>query len=61
VRAWTFIDRHVVDRVYGEWYGKLSREGTPDLSRPKVDLWKCPYHNGRMCFEAVARLTALPA
>jgi mannobiose 2-epimerase len=59
VRAWTFIDRHVIDRVHGEWHSKLSRAGVPDLSRPKVDLWKCPYHNGRMCFEAVSRLTAL--
>jgi mannobiose 2-epimerase len=60
IRTWRFIERHVVDRVHGEWHSKLSRAGAPDLSRPKVDLWKCPYHNGRMCFEAVTRLTGPP-
>jgi mannobiose 2-epimerase len=60
-RSWGFIDRCVVDRTHGEWHWKVSRAGTPDASRPKVDLWKCPYHNGRMCFEAVARLTATSA
>ena len=60
-RAWAFIAGTMVDRVNGEWHSKVSRDGVPDLARPKVDLWKCPYHNGRMCFEAVARLTAPPA
>lgn len=57
-RAWAFIDRALVDRVHGEWHWRVSREGVPDASRPKLDLWKCPYHNGRMCFEAMHRLTA---
>jgi len=60
-RAWAFIARTVVDREHGEWHSKVSRDGVPDTARPKVDLWKCPYHNGRMCFEAAARLTPSPA
>jgi mannobiose 2-epimerase len=55
--AWGFIARAIVDRELGEWHWKVSRAGVPDPSKPKVDLWKCPYHNGRMCFEAAARLT----
>ncbi len=60
-RAWAFIDHTMVDREHGEWHSKVSRDGVPDTARPKVDLWKCPYHNGRMCFEAAARLTTPPA
>jgi mannobiose 2-epimerase len=56
--SWAFIDRRIVDRERGEWYWKVSRDGVPDRTRPKVSLWKCPYHNGRMCFEALRRLTA---
>jgi mannobiose 2-epimerase len=56
--SWGFIERSIVDHERGEWHWKVSRAGVPDPSKPKVDLWKCPYHNGRMCFEAVARLTA---
>jgi mannobiose 2-epimerase len=57
--CWDFIDRTMIDRVHGEWYWKVTREGTPDPSRMKVDQWKCPYHNGRMCFEVMARLDRL--
>jgi mannobiose 2-epimerase len=60
-RTWAFIDRVVVDRTHGEWHWRVSRTGVPDPARPKVDLWKCPYHNGRMCFEAVERLTPTSA
>jgi mannobiose 2-epimerase len=60
-RTWAFIDRVVVDRTHGEWHWRVSRTGVPDPTRPKVDLWKCPYHNGRMCFEAVERLTPTSA
>ena len=60
-RAWAFIDRSIVDHARGEWHWKVSRAGVPDASRPKLDVWKCPSHNGRMCFEAVARLTATSA
>lgn len=57
--CWDFIDRTMIDKTHGEWYWKVTREGMPDPSRMKVDLWKCPYHNGRMCFEVMARLDRL--
>jgi cellobiose epimerase len=56
LRVWEFISRSIVDKENGEWFWKTSRSGVPDLEMPKLSQWKCPYHNGRMCFEIVRRL-----
>jgi mannobiose 2-epimerase len=55
-RSWEFIEKYIVDRQHGEWFWKVSREGVPSPDKFKVDQWKCPYHNSRMCFEVMARL-----
>jgi len=55
-RSWEFIEKYVVDRRHGEWFWRVSREGVPSPDKFKVDQWKCPYHNSRMCFEVMARL-----
>lgn len=54
--CWTFTRRHIVDPVHGEWFSRTDREGNPDSHAPKVNEWKCPYHNGRACFEIIERL-----
>jgi mannobiose 2-epimerase len=54
-RSWEFIEKYIVDRRHGEWFWKVSREGVPSPDKFKVDQWKCPYHNSRMCFEVLAR------
>jgi len=54
-RSWEFIENYIVDRQHGEWFWKVSREGVPSPDKFKVDQWKCPYHNSRMCFEVLAR------
>lgn len=56
-RCWEFIDKYLIDKVHGEWFWKVSRQGVPDEMKPKLDQWKCPYHNGRMCFEVLSRLS----
>jgi mannobiose 2-epimerase len=58
-RGWQFIARYLIDRKYGEWFWKTSRAGEPALELPKLSQWKCPYHNGRMCFEVNRRLRAI--
>ena len=58
-RTWTFIENHIVDRTFGEWYWKVSSDGRPSSAKYKVDLWKCPYHNSRVCFEVMGRLDRL--
>jgi len=55
-RSWTFIENYIVDRKNGEWFWKVSRDGTPSNDKYKVDPWKCPYHNSRTCFEVMERL-----
>ena len=55
-RSWEFIEKYIVDRQHGEWFWKVSREGIPSPDKFKVDQWKCPYHNSRMCFEVISRM-----
>lgn len=53
---WRYITEKVEDhRDGGEWFWRLSADGTPDREKPVVEPWKCPYHNGRMCMELIRR------
>ena len=53
---WNFIKEYVIDRRKGsEWYWEVDPDGKPYEGRPIVEPWKCPYHNGRMCFEVIKR------
>lgn len=54
---WNFIKEYVVDKRSGsEWFWWVEPDGTP-IKKPIVEPWKCPYHNGRMCFEVIKRLS----
>ena len=57
LRVWEFINEKIVDKENGEWFWKVSRSGVPARDMPKLSQWKCPYHNGRMCFEVSKRLS----
>ena len=49
-KTWEFIRNHVITKTRpAEWYNEVSQDGVPDLTKPLVGEWKCPYHNGRMC------------
>ena len=53
---WEFIKEHVIDKREGsEWYWLVDKAGKPAEGEPIVEPWKCPYHNGRMCFEVIRR------
>jgi len=53
---WEYIKADIIDkREGGEWYSQILEDGKPDISKPTVDPWKCPYHNGRMCLEVMKR------
>lgn len=49
---YSYIEEKLVDkRTGGEWFWDLNENGEPASRKPIVEPWKCPYHNGRMCFE----------
>lgn len=54
--TWGFIKQFMLDNRNGsEWFWQVDENGTPDLTKPIVEPWKCPYHNGRMCMEIIKR------
>ena len=56
VDIWNFIKEYFVDKRNGsEWFWSVKEDHTPD-EKPIVEPWKCPYHNGRMCFEVLRRM-----
>ncbi len=53
---WDYIKKYMIDKRNGsEWYSELDKDRNP-AEKPIVEPWKCPYHNGRMCFEVIRRL-----
>lgn len=53
---WQYIKEHMIDQRPGsEWFWSVDQKGNPN-DKPIVGPWKCPYHNGRMCFEIIRRL-----
>lgn len=53
--SWKFIQEYIIDHEKGEWYTGVNPSHIP-TSTEKINLWKCPYHNGRACLEMIARL-----
>jgi mannobiose 2-epimerase len=56
--AWRFTREHLLDRRHGEWFRRVSRDGTVSRGGEKVGPWKCPYHNARACLEVMRRVDA---
>lgn len=53
--VWKYIGKYLVDpRKGSEWFWQVDDNGRP-AEKPIVEPWKCPYHNGRMCFEIMRR------
>ncbi len=53
---WQYLKESFLDpRPGSEWFWDVNDEGLPASRKPIVEPWKCPYHNGRMCFELIRR------
>lgn len=68
VHTWDFIQAKMLDRVDGDWYESLNRDGSPILgmtwhgrtvAAAKVSVWKCPYHTSRCCLQVIERVHEL--
>lgn len=56
LQTWEFIRKYITDKTFGEWIWGVTQDGRPTGKDEKVGPWKCPYHNGRMCFEITERI-----
>lgn len=56
---WEYVKEFIVDKRPGsEWISEVDENGVPSTRKPIVEPWKCPYHNGRMCYEMIERIKA---
>ncbi len=54
--VWEWIKNYQIDKRFGgEWWAEIDFNGEPMTDFTMVNEWKCPYHNGRMCLEVMAR------
>lgn len=53
VGLWNYIKNHIIDSENGEWVWSVYPDGSVNRAQDKVGLWKCPYHNGRMCLTII--------
>ena len=51
--TWRYIADNLVDPEEGEWYWSRRADGSINRTDDKAGFWKCPYHNSRMCLEAM--------
>lgn len=53
---WNFVKLYLIDPRPGfEWIQEVDLANHPITSLPIVGIWKCPYHNTRMCLELIKR------
>lgn len=58
--SWQYIKDNLIDRENGEWYwSRLGSDSSINRKDDKAGFWKCPYHNSRMCIEAIETLEKL--
>ncbi|MPN27282.1 Cellobiose 2-epimerase [bioreactor metagenome] len=52
----SYITGNLVDKTNGEWFWSVREDGSVNKADDKAGFWKCPYHNSRMCIEALELL-----
>jgi mannobiose 2-epimerase len=53
--SWNFTEKYIIDHTNGEWFWGRKKDYSI-MKEDKAGFWKCPYHNGRACLEALKRL-----
>ena len=59
LRCWQYIKQNLIDWEHGEWYWSRHADGTLNLTDDHAGVWKCPYHNSRMCLEIIERFKSI--
>lgn len=55
--VWDYTKRYFVDTREGsEWLNERFYDKSINEEQPIASLWKCPYHNARLCLEMMRRL-----
>ncbi len=52
-RCWNYIKEELIDSEGGEWWWSRRADGSINMNEDKAGMWKCPYHNSRMCLEVI--------
>lgn len=55
-KTWRFIKNNMLDKVNGEWFWRVDKNGIPYQTDDKAGFWKCPYHNTRALIEVINNL-----
>lgn len=53
LKCWEYIKSQIIDSKDGEWWWSRRDDGSINLDEDKAGMWKCPYHNSRMCLEVL--------
>ncbi len=51
MQCWDYVKSQIIDHEGGEWWWSRREDGSINMSEDKAGMWKCPYHNSRMCLE----------
>ncbi|MBQ8921840.1 MAG: AGE family epimerase/isomerase [Oscillospiraceae bacterium] len=53
---WDYLKQYQIDpRKGSEWFAETDTDGRPVTGSDMAGIWKCPYHNSRMCMEVIRR------
>lgn len=55
--SWEYIQSKLIDKQRGGWFKRLLADGSVDHSSLKIGPWEGPYHESRLCFEMINRLS----
>jgi len=58
LNGWEFIQQNIIDKKNAEWFLGVDKNLEP-LHIDKINEWKAPYHNSRMCLEMICRISSL--
>ncbi|MFR9592150.1 MAG: AGE family epimerase/isomerase [Rikenellaceae bacterium] len=53
IKCWEYIKSRLIDFEGGEWWWSRREDGSINMAEDKAGMWKCPYHNSRMCLEVL--------